>query len=162
MIIKQLRQGYTGNKHTGHGPMEGSTELEIMATDERGENFYFLISVHNGFVNEYLSTQPIYDISFHLSDSDIDFDLEFNKLTSIAKLTEGYILPDEVPDISNYDDKYVNLVHLARLGMMECYYRSSSYESGQNFIREYLGKDIDSVDLPEINYDEEIYYDDDY
>lgn len=160
MIIKQLRQGYTGDKHTSHGPMEGSTELEIMATDERGENFYFLVSVQNGFVNEYLSTQPIYDISSHLFDSDVDFDLELDKLNSIAKLTESYMIPEVVPDISNYDDKYVNLVHLARLAMMECYYKSSSYESGQNFIREYLGKDIDSVDLPEINYDEDVYLDD--
>ena len=111
LIPKSMHWGYDGGG-MACGPVEGSTVTEITFLDGEGLLVFISVSRLMEFANIYISRSPLYDILFHLGDSDVDFESEMELLEELAIDQKSIEMPDfEAVEKSEFRDEiYLTLM----------------------------------------------------
>ena len=154
MKIRNLRWGYDGGG-MACGPVEGSTLVEICATDSDGHNFFIIDSRMDVYECIGVSPLPMFDVLMYMMHSDVQFEDEFAKYGANVIEDYDYEIGDEPEEM--LESRYAKVIHLARLAM-NAYYgnddETTAFETAAKFIEPYVNEDVDTMELPELLYDE--------
>ena len=147
MIVRSMRWG-CDNGGISFGMAEGNTIVELVVTKERRTYFIDLIRMMK-FEHIFISEMPLYDLLVESSRVDVDFDAEFNKVTESSGEEYSYRISDEPEEMG--ESAFVKAIHLVRLAMQEHYGNvnpQTDWQTAQDFLRPYVNRDLDEIDLP--------------
>ena len=150
MEIRGMRWGYDGGG-IACGPVEGSSIVELCLIKD--DQIYFVAATRmSEFEHIFVSDIPVFDILMHMSLYGVDFEHEFNKVQTHSVEDYDYEiggLPEEMEE-----SEFAKAIQLARLAMHKYYVEGIDEENEAAevavFIKEYLDKELESIDLPEI------------
>ena len=155
MKIRNMRWGYDGGG-MACGPVDGSTLVEICVTDSDGHNFFIIDSRMDVYERIGVSPLPLFDVLMYMTYSDVQFEDEFAKYGANVIEDYEYEIGDEPDEM--LESKFAKVIHLARLAM-KTYYgnddETTAFQTALEFLEPYADKDIETIELPELSYDEE-------
>ncbi|MBR5805085.1 MAG: hypothetical protein IKY03_03000 [Clostridia bacterium] len=147
MLVRGMRWGYEGDDCAG-GIGEGSTFAEIMVTDEKGRNWFVLVSKILEFERFYVAPVPLFDLEMHLFDYEVNYDYESAKIREA--LTEEYACREGVMPEAVRSSPFYSVIRLGRLAVRECEKLGEPDETGaRTFISAYLGLSPDAEEIPD-------------
>jgi len=149
MKVRAMRWGYDGGG-MACGPVEGNTIVEICVTSER-KNYFVTVSRMSEFEHVYVSPLPAFDLLIHSNHYDVEFEHEYEKGTAHVVEDYDYEIGNEPEEMAA--SSFAKVIHLARLAMQECYSsctQEEDYAEAQEFIKKYIDKDIEDIELPEL------------
>ena len=154
MKVRSLRWGYDGGG-MACGPVSGSMVVEVCVTDKEGHNFFVVVSQMDNFQRIGVSPIPLYDILIHMMHYDVKFDEEFAKYESNVVEDYDFEIGEEPEEMS--ESRFAKVIHLARLAM-QAYINLdddavSETDAAEGFIEPYADRDVDEMDLPELEDD---------
>ena len=140
MKVRSLRWGYDGGG-MACGPVSGSMVVEVCVTDKEGH-----------FQRIGVSPMPLYDILIHMMHYDVKFDEEFAKYESNVIEDYDFEIGEEPKEM--LQSRFAKVIHLARLAM-QAYIdldddTVSEADAAEEFIEPYADRDVDEMDLPEL------------
>ena len=148
MLVRGMRWGYEGDD-CACGMGEGSTFAEIMVTDEKGRNWFVLVSKILEFERFYIAPVPLFDLEMHLFDYEVTYDYESAKIKEA--LTEEYACREGVMPEAVLSSRFYGTVKLGRLAVRECEKLGEPDETGARaFISAYLGLSPDAEEIPDL------------
>lgn len=161
MKIRNLRWGYEGSG-VACGPASGACLAEISFTADDERNYFVLIARVEDGDNIQISNVPLFDLQKYIACFDVDFESELEKLESLILEEYGYeIRYIENEEIARMEaSPYYKAIHLARLAIEEyCSFPLLSpveeFAAAEKFIKPYLDKDLNDIELPEVVYKDE-------
>ena len=154
MKVRSLRWGYDGGG-MACGPVSGSMVVEVCVTDKEGHNFFVVVSQMDDFQRIGVSPMPLYDILIHMMHYDVKFDEEFAKYESNVIEDYDFEIGEEPKEM--LQSRFAKVIHLARLAM-QAYIdldddTVSEADAAEEFIEPYADRDVDEMDLPELEDD---------
>lgn len=154
MIIRNMRWGYDGGG-VACGPVEGNTLVEVAAMDKEGHMIFVLDSKFQEFEHVYVSETPLFDLFMYMNRYKADWEYEYSKVQEATVYDCEFTIGED--DDNNIPNEYSKLIQLARLGMKEYYENYNSVEatedSAMDFAKDYIDEDIDTIELPEVKYE---------
>ena len=149
IIVHGLGCGYDGGG-MACGPMPGSVLVELKVVADELIHFVF-VSQYECFEKVVVSKKQMFDTFIDLPYNDIDWEKQSEEAMRGAVEVYDYELgyePDEM-----FESRFGKAIHLARLAMQEFQIRKDDedYEYAAEFIEEYIGVDIDTINLPELD-----------
>ena len=153
MIIKGLRWGTDGD-HFACGPVGGSVYAEIAVQNE-SKLFFVLGSQYNEFEKIEIAKHSHLDQLIYAMESsgDVDYKSEIDDISKDTLETYDYEIGDEPAGMN--DSAFSKAIQLCRLAVNACPTDKDNYSNSSDayaFIEEYLGKDINEVNIPELHY----------
>ena len=154
MKIRGMRWGYDGGR-VACGPVPGNTIVEICVTAPEKRNFFVTVSQMMEYEHVYISPIPTFDLLIHSTCYDVDSDAEYKKVTDNIVEEYDYEVGDEPAEM--HSSAFAKVIHLARLALQEYSCGESKiaeYEKAEAFIAKYVDKNIDTMELPELEYED--------
>ena len=155
MKIRNMHWGYDGGGVVC-GPVEGNSIVQICVTDDES-NYFVTVTGMSEYEHVYVSEYPFFDILMEMNHYDVSFDTEYEKITGKSLEDYDYEMTDEPEEMK--ESRFYAVIRLARLALNE-YRRFSGRENdavrattAAAFISDYVGKDIEDIKLPELDFD---------
>lgn len=166
MKIRTMHWGYDGGG-VACGPVEGSTVVEICVTADDNHNYFVIASRMSEFEKIIVSPMPLFDLLIHMNHYDVEFDTEWEKVTSNTLEDYDYEIGD-APEEEMAQSRFSKVLHLIRVAMQNYYgedNEETDAETAREFIKPYLGERLENMELPELveenPYDEDDFDEDD-
>ena len=162
MIIRNMRWGYDGGG-VACGPVEGNTLVEVAAMDKEGHTIFVVDSKFQEFEHVYVSEMPMFDLFMYMNRYKADWDYEYSKIQESTIYDCEFTIGEE-SDEENEQNEFSKLIQLARLAMRE-YWTSynpieATEDSTTDFAKDYIDEDIDAMELPEVKYEDDDFWED--
>ena len=154
MKIKKMRWGYDGGG-IACGPVDGSVYYELTLEDDDKSTIYICASTMDCFARVNVTNESYFDAGINK-----DFD-------SVIRIMENSIEDydyDENDDVDRIvaGSKYLKAIQILRSAMYDKEYMVDNMndETAEIFIRPYLDKDLNTIEMPELHspyweYDDE-------
>ena len=160
MKIRTMHWGYDGGG-VACGPVEGNTIIEICVTADDNHNYFVMAMRMSEFMKIIVSSMPLFDVIIHMNHYDVEFETEWEKVTSNVLESFDYEIGD-APEEEMAHSRFSKVLHLIRVAM-QGYYGDDDEETdaqtAMEFIKPYVGEDLEEMELPEL--DEKDPYDED-
>ena len=149
MKIRNMRWGYDGGG-VACGPVDGNTVVELCVTGNDGNNYFVLAMRMTEFQKIIVSPMPLFDVIIHMNHYDVNFDNEWEKCTSNFKEQYDYEIGD-APEEEIEKSEFARAIHVVRAAMWDFFGNDEEgdAEGAKEYISEYVGKNLEEIELPE-------------
>ena len=147
MIVRSMRWGYDGGG-MACGPVEGTYIVELMVTAEDKRNYFVVCSILCEFIRVEISEVSLFDLEIEMNHSNVDFDYELEKVQKLPLETyDTELQEDSYSDQTMFSSLFAPAIRLALAALkVYCSSDTADDEPAENFIGEFIGKDISSTE----------------